>query len=533
MKAVFPTALELIQGIPTLASLIDLMLHMCHYAQTHKTPASTRMNMLFCTASPGLYSFFTTETYPASFFLFLTEVDAVPDFSGCTTDKKRETLKSTHALARKMHADIVTMNAALSDVFLSQLPKLIRPNTVFLHMFDWFIGKYGKMTIKDHEENQQRMAANWHPCDGFKPLARCLFIGASYASAARYPMEERNIIDIGLRIIIRCGMYSEEYKGWIAWENKLPPITKMVETFKNYWSKAITLVNQKASPAVQHNYGMTAMDNNGTGTLYGESIANFGAVYAATQEMMKGQATSLALIQDQLANLQQFCMAVGQQPPNNIYTPAQQQCPFNSGRSRHSGGGGRGSSRYFVPQQPTKDGFGGGAPGGGTTHPPTPYKRYENWHYCHTHGRDMDDTHTSAMCARPGPRHNPNATHNNTMGGSSTGLHKTILSLAASHTTPNLPLQVQQQQQQHLPVLYFLMQAMQAPAWQQAAPPVKHGGMPLTGYNSGQRLIMPNHHGSNMMNFVGQYPPAASVMQPGQQPTGGILYPPPQQPGYF
>jgi hypothetical protein len=59
------------------------------------------------------------------------------------------------------------------------------------------------------------------------------------------------------------------------------------------------------------------------------------------------------------------------------------------------------------------------------------------------------------------------------------------------------------------------------------------GGMPPTSYNGGQRLIMPNHHGPNMMNFVGQYPPAASAMQPGQQPTAGIFYPPPQQPGYF
>jgi hypothetical protein len=162
MKAAFPTAPELIQGIPTLASLIDLMLHMCCCMQTHKTPVSTRMNMLFCAVSPGLYSFFT-ETYLASFFPFPTEVDAVPDFSGCTTNNERETLKSTHALARKTRADIVTMNAALSDVFLSQLPKLIhktykpicmkQPNTVFLHMFDWFIGKYGKTMTKDHKEN--------------------------------------------------------------------------------------------------------------------------------------------------------------------------------------------------------------------------------------------------------------------------------------------------------------------------------------------------------------------------------------------
>ncbi len=66
--------------------------------------------------------------------------------------------------------------------------------------------------------------------------------------------------------------------------------------FKNYWSEAITLVNQMASPAVQHNYGMTAMDDNVTSALYAKSIANFGAAYAATQETMKGQATSLALI---------------------------------------------------------------------------------------------------------------------------------------------------------------------------------------------------------------------------------------------
>ena len=48
------------------------------------------------------------------------------------------------------------MNAALSDVFLANLLKAIRetyepirmkqPNTVFLHMFDWFIMKYGKIT---------------------------------------------------------------------------------------------------------------------------------------------------------------------------------------------------------------------------------------------------------------------------------------------------------------------------------------------------------------------------------------------------
>ncbi len=69
------------------------------------------------------------------------------------------------------------MNAALSNIFLANLPKVIRktyepihmkqPNTVFLHMFDWFINKYGKMMTKDCEENQQKMVADWHPSDSF------------------------------------------------------------------------------------------------------------------------------------------------------------------------------------------------------------------------------------------------------------------------------------------------------------------------------------------------------------------------------
>ena len=46
--------------------------------------------------------------------------------------------------------------------FLANLPKAIRetyepicmkqPNTVFLHMFDWFIMKYGKTTTEDRKD---------------------------------------------------------------------------------------------------------------------------------------------------------------------------------------------------------------------------------------------------------------------------------------------------------------------------------------------------------------------------------------------
>jgi hypothetical protein len=83
------------------------------------------------------------------------------------------------------------------------------------------------------------MAADWHPSDGFEPLATRFFIGASYVSAACYPMDDRDVIDIGLRVIKRCGMYAKEYKNWIARENETPPIVETIDSFKEYWAAAI------------------------------------------------------------------------------------------------------------------------------------------------------------------------------------------------------------------------------------------------------------------------------------------------------
>ncbi len=253
--------------------------------------------MLFCAAVPDLYAFFTKEAYPTTFFPFPKEVEEVPDFNNCMDDNQRETLKSTLALAKKTRADTVTMNAALADVFLANLPKLIcdgydptcmgSPNTVFLHIFDWFIKKYGITTTEEREENQQRMADNWQPTNGFEQLITRLFLGTPYASAARYPMEERDIINIGLRVIKRCGMYAKEYKAWIGIKNAgqlaNPRIKQTLDSFKGFLSNTITLVHQTSVPALQHGYGMAAMDDNGGSIAsYGKSFANFGAAYAAT-----------------------------------------------------------------------------------------------------------------------------------------------------------------------------------------------------------------------------------------------------------
>ncbi len=111
-------------------------------------------------------------------------------------------------------------------------------------------------------------------------------------------MDNHDIINIGLCVIKRCGMYAKEYKNWILHENAVPLILNTINSFKEYWVDAIALFNQTAVLALQHGYGMTAMDDNMLVVLYGDLLTNFGAAYAATQETMKSQADSLVTMQN-------------------------------------------------------------------------------------------------------------------------------------------------------------------------------------------------------------------------------------------
>ena len=79
------------------------------------------------------------------------------------------------------------MNASLTDVFLDtvlvwvraafQQQRLRKPNIVFFDMFEWFAQHYGTLTVEDCDMNRHQLTANWHPGNGFKALALCLFTG--------------------------------------------------------------------------------------------------------------------------------------------------------------------------------------------------------------------------------------------------------------------------------------------------------------------------------------------------------------------
>jgi hypothetical protein len=126
MKAGFPSAPEPIQGIPNLQSLIKLLFHFCCCAQMHHLPASEAMNLLFCAYPRNVHGFFTADPYPTNFSPFPTVVDKVPDYTGCVDENECASKHAKHALDKKTRADIITMNAALTDVFLDALSLQVR-----------------------------------------------------------------------------------------------------------------------------------------------------------------------------------------------------------------------------------------------------------------------------------------------------------------------------------------------------------------------------------------------------------------------
>jgi hypothetical protein len=98
MKAGFPSAPNPIQEIPNHQSLIELLFHLCRCAQTHRSPPSTTMNLLFCTNPKKVYGLFMADAYPTNFAPFPPVADEVPDYTQCTDDNNRTTVCTKHAL---------------------------------------------------------------------------------------------------------------------------------------------------------------------------------------------------------------------------------------------------------------------------------------------------------------------------------------------------------------------------------------------------------------------------------------------------
>lgn len=214
-----------------------------------------------------------------------------------------------------------------------------------------------------------------------------------------------------------------------AWKKRTAADGNDFAAFKTFWEQAIRIADtSRATPAAQYEYGLNITEINddkstaSRTSMLENSLSSFGSAYAATEERVRTQTDTINNLQGQINTLQQqLCHSLMARPP--AYAPP----PYPPRRNTNYHRGGHGGRNQHVPTGP---------PATQVT-PPNPYKRFENMNYCHTHGGDIDDNHTSATCTRPGMFHNYHATRENTMGGSISGLHKTIMPSAVGRRPPS------------------------------------------------------------------------------------------------
>ncbi len=123
MRLAFPTPPESSLGTPNLFVLNNLLQYLCKCAQTHKSPVSKKMNLLYVAIDSTLYGRYSSgKAYPNADYPFSTEVTDVPNYSECTNINNRVNVKVTHGMGLKLHNNVINMNSALINTFLDLVP---------------------------------------------------------------------------------------------------------------------------------------------------------------------------------------------------------------------------------------------------------------------------------------------------------------------------------------------------------------------------------------------------------------------------
>ncbi len=217
--------------------------------------------------------------------------------------------------------NVINMKSAIIDAFLNFVPVAFKqsyeqihmenPNSVFCKMFAWFMAKFGCTSADDLKANRTAMALEWHPSQGFELLVTHLFRGATFANLAKHPIPNNDIVDIGIHVIHRTGLFVEEYKAWITHGNS-PTNDMDFAAFRSFWKTDVNIASFTATPALQHSYGMNAIEDHPSAAYLTNAVSNFGAAYAATQESLCNNNASINAMQGQI---QMLCNAFGNQPP--------------------------------------------------------------------------------------------------------------------------------------------------------------------------------------------------------------------------
>ncbi len=83
------------------------------------------------------------------------------------------------------------------------------PNSTFHEIFAWFVTKCSHTSADNCKSNRTTMALECHLTQGFKLLVTRQFQGATFAKLPKHPIPDDDIVDIGICVIHRTGLFAK------------------------------------------------------------------------------------------------------------------------------------------------------------------------------------------------------------------------------------------------------------------------------------------------------------------------------------
>jgi hypothetical protein len=353
-----------------------------------------------------------------------------------------------------------------------------------IDVFQYLFRTYGQIGPDKILANQQKLT---QPVDPNQPMAilfKQIEDCQKFAAAGQVAITPQQVLKAAETLILQTGKYVSAYRKWIS----LDPVHKTYHNFKLRMNQEYQLQNTMTTTARDAGYHhANAAINPDDETSLASAAHKFAAASASdraafeqltsTNGVLNEQLANMALqnqqIQQQMQQLQQHVMYMATAaPPAAPYQRPQRPAP---GHQASRGGRSRQRPQRQPPayQHPPPGYPPAMAPPAGYPPPYQPYrapapppwpptmppygpptgmvpyqqppfqgnqwppayhqapprnpnaKRYSNMNYCWTHGFDVSNDHTGMSCQRPAlPYHQPQATRQNTMGGSQKDSHK-------------------------------------------------------------------------------------------------------------
>ena len=446
----FPTIVPAITGDMNLRGLIRIWQHCKSCAQQTETNYDAQ-NYLYVVLPPQLWPYFSTRAYPTA----PVDPGTNPSYDTGENATVNTTIRDQWQLNNKHFEEDKHVNRALVDRFLRLVPDANRrayetnqltvdPKQSFLQVFDYFWEQFGMATEEEIINNTGTLLNPWQPHEGMEVLIDRFDQIQIYAFFAKNLMDDQTLINYFMAVIKKTGKYTRAYEDWLA----RPDNTKTYALLKEFWRKEHLKMRRANPTANQFEYGMNATDA-AEATSAPPDIASI--LEQCANAMMEGQrqqqeqqrnfetqmAANMAAMQQQLLQAQNQNNMTAQFQRMNMQQQMQQQAAnmAQAAMRQHNN-----PARTWLQQQwqPAAQQLPATCQPatiqGNNKKEKTPFRCYENFNYCWTHGHHVEDDHTSATCTMPRPGHQVAATKQNTMGGSNGGSHKTIMPSQSGRT---------------------------------------------------------------------------------------------------